>query len=397
MLHFAELAFALTLVVTTLPLLAELALACAGNLLPRRRPAAADFPGRLAVLVPAHNEELLIARTVESLLRSAAGSTHETTVVVIAHNCSDRTAQRAHTAGAEVLELNGEPGKGHALRFAIARVILQSAAAIAVVDADTIVAPNFLSAMRRVLTRSGAAQCRYELEVAPGHSGPAAELRALAFRGMNCIRPRGRSRLGLSSGIFGNGFALRAETLAAVPWEAFGIAEDLEFHTRLQLAGIRTAFVEQTTVVGAPAVTRDAEHSQRLRWEGGRLAVARQYAPRVLASLFRGHLLALQTLADLFSLPLGLVAFLLLPAFALGFAPHMAWLLGYSLTGFALIFLYVAFSILAAPSPRRAFAALAAAPRFLARKLLMIPAILRASRRGTAWTRTGRSSPEVRG
>jgi cellulose synthase/poly-beta-1,6-N-acetylglucosamine synthase-like glycosyltransferase len=399
MLHIAELALTLLFVAATLPLLLELALACAGNLLPRRLPAPAAFPGRIAVLVPAHNEELLIARTVESLLRSlAADSAHDSEIVVIAHNCSDRTARRARAAGARVLELNGEPGKGRALRFSITRVLIEGASAVAVIDADTVVSPNFLSVMRRALARAGAAQCRYELDVSPGGSAsPAAELGALAFRGMNFIRPRGRSRLGLSSGIFGNGFALRSETLATVPWEAFGIAEDLEYHTRLELAGIRTVFVEEATVFGAPASGRDAERSQRLRWEGGRLAVARQYAPRVLASLLRGHLRSLHTLADLFSLPLGLAALLLLPGCALGFAPHMHVLLLYSLAGIALIILYVLLAVGTAPQPRRALAALVATPAFLLRKTGMVHAILRASRRGTAWTRTGRGPQKVRG
>src|ERR1700761_8503930 len=57
---------------------------------------------RLVVLVPAHNEELLIARTVRSLL----GQTYPRELfqlAVIADNCSDATAAIAATAGADVV------------------------------------------------------------------------------------------------------------------------------------------------------------------------------------------------------------------------------------------------------------------------------------------------------
>src|SRR5579872_1187783 len=74
---------------------------------------------RLAVLVPAHDEELLVGRCVHSLLDQTypAGSYE---VFVIADNCSDGTAAVAEAAGARVL-VRTEPssrGKGRALRWA---------------------------------------------------------------------------------------------------------------------------------------------------------------------------------------------------------------------------------------------------------------------------------------
>src|SRR5690242_14789342 len=79
---------------------------------------------RLAVLIPAHNEELLVARCVRSLL-AQTWPEPQRRVIVVADNCSDSTARVALEAGAEVWPRTdpGAPGKGRALRWAIDRLL----------------------------------------------------------------------------------------------------------------------------------------------------------------------------------------------------------------------------------------------------------------------------------
>src|SRR5690242_20568119 len=55
-----------------------------------------------AILVPAHNEELLIGKTLSSLA-TLEYPTDRYAVHVIADNCTDRTAEIAQAAGAKVL------------------------------------------------------------------------------------------------------------------------------------------------------------------------------------------------------------------------------------------------------------------------------------------------------
>src|SRR2546423_2838388 len=57
---------------------------------------------RLLVLVPAHNEELMIARCVRSLL-DMSYPPHARRIVVVADNCTDATARIAVEHGAESL------------------------------------------------------------------------------------------------------------------------------------------------------------------------------------------------------------------------------------------------------------------------------------------------------
>jgi hypothetical protein len=95
-------------------------------------------PFRLAVVVPAHNEEAVIQRRLQSLY-ACDKTAAEVVVVVVANNCSDRTAERAAETGARVL-VRCEPekrGKGYALAFAFDVLHLEGFNAVLVVDADT--------------------------------------------------------------------------------------------------------------------------------------------------------------------------------------------------------------------------------------------------------------------
>ena len=77
----------------------------------------------LLFLVPAHDEELLIGRCVGSL-KAMDFPAERREIVVIADNCSDRTAALAAAQGARVLERSSarERGKGHAIGWALDRL-----------------------------------------------------------------------------------------------------------------------------------------------------------------------------------------------------------------------------------------------------------------------------------
>ena len=148
--------------VVTLPVTLELAVLTAASFLPKRKVKSSTSPVdlNLAVIVPAHNEELLIARSVRSVLESAGRS--QTRVVVIAHNCSDETAERAADAGAEVFVYDDPSarGKGFALRQGFEQVFSQGADAALVIDADSVVSENLVGAVRDAISQGASVvQC----------------------------------------------------------------------------------------------------------------------------------------------------------------------------------------------------------------------------------------------
>ena len=230
------------------------------SLLPKRTSARSvvSAPLHLAVIIPAHNEELLIASCVKSLRASAAGV--DTRIIAVAHNCSDRTAARAAEAGAEVVIYDNPlaKGKGSALSVGFAYASSQGVDATLVVDADSSVSSNLIGVVREAIANGAeAVQCRYEMDSSAER--PATRLTALAFRGFNVVRPAGRDRLGLSAGIVGNGFAIRQALLAQNSYNSLSVVEDLEFHIRLVLSGKRVQFLHDARVSSAMPSSKQGE------------------------------------------------------------------------------------------------------------------------------------------
>lgn len=376
------------------PLYFDLALCIAGNLFKARKPRLGVSRAiYLAVVVPAHDEESMIARTVRSLKASDPG----TVIYVVAHNCTDGTAKAAAEAGARVVELNDskQRGKGAALRHGFAAAKAGGADAFLVVDADSVVSSNLIWATRRMLEQGAdACQCRYELELGDADAGqahPLARLRSVAFRGMNVVRARGRAGFGFSTGLFGNGFALTAAALERAPFNANSIAEDVEYHTKLVHAGVPVYWVGNAFVYAHSPASGRAQATQEARWEGGRIGIASRATGPLGSALLQGKWRAVETLADVWSLPLsrGIIALLL----TLALAVH--WLHVFALVCGAITIIYVLTAAMLGNEPGRDLGALALAPLYLAWKVLITPLVLRQSRSRAEWARTKREAPQI--
>jgi cellulose synthase/poly-beta-1,6-N-acetylglucosamine synthase-like glycosyltransferase len=377
------------IVLATLPLITETLVLSIAAMLPKTGAwktarGAAWIP--LTVLIPAHNEEALIGRCIRSVLRSAGQGVD---VLVVAHNCTDATAMKATAAGANVLVLNdpGQVGKGRALSHGFAAALASPSHGVLVIDADSVAEPGLVDKVgRRLVSGSAALQCRYELICR--HDRPRTKLKALAFHAFNVIRPRGRARLGLSAGILGNGFALHREVLKRVPHNAHSIVEDLEYHLALVRANIRVEFVDTAVVHGEMPVTSKSTRTQRARWEGGRLRVMIQWAPRLLLDVFQGRVRLIEPLLDLLALPISSGVTLLLVAACL----PVTWLRLYVLGAFVVLLLHLTAAALGGPGIWGTMKALSGAPGYVLWKLWTFPDILRASRANAVWVRTERQS-----
>ncbi len=79
---------------------------------------------KFAFIVPAHNEEKIISKTIYSL-SGLIYPKKNYDVFVIADNCTDQTAQIARSLGTTVLERTNpdRKGKGYALRWAFDKVL----------------------------------------------------------------------------------------------------------------------------------------------------------------------------------------------------------------------------------------------------------------------------------
>lgn len=106
-----------------------------------------------SVIVPAHDEEAVLAATLRTLLADARPG--ELDVVVVANACRDRTAEVARAARVRVIE-TATPGKAHAIRLGDAEC---RAFPRFVLDADTGLTAPALRALVGALAGSGALAC----------------------------------------------------------------------------------------------------------------------------------------------------------------------------------------------------------------------------------------------
>jgi cellulose synthase/poly-beta-1,6-N-acetylglucosamine synthase-like glycosyltransferase len=356
---------------------------------------------RVAVLVPAHNEEALVGRCVTTL-RDQSYPVDLLDVVVIADNCTDETAARAAAAGATVLVRTAPDarGKGPALRWAVDRLLERdpALAALAVVDADSVAEPGLLAGLVARLEQ-GASVVQAEYLGRNEDGSTKSELRAAAFLLFHRVRFGGRAVLGLPCHLVGNGMLFSRQVLEDHPWDAFSSAEDLEYSVDLRLAGVRPVYAGDARLA-APVVGRGrAAEIQRLRWEGGRFYVVRTRLPRLLGTMIgRGRWSLLDAAVDLAVPPLGLLAAGSLLGATLGVVLLVAgvaapWVVAPWLVAVAAVPIFVVVGLAAARAPRAMWRALLVAPALVVSELWTRLRLLRGLR-ATTWERTLRPGEE---
>ena len=258
-------------------------------LMPRRVEERRRSGRRVAVIVPAHDEEELVARAVRSLLCQHYPA-ELLRVIVVADNCTDATASVAGGAGAEVWERHDQRalGKGHALRWAIDRLLGEPNApdAVVVVDADSVAARDLVAALVWEQD-AGADAVQAEYLVLPENDSARSRLVAAGFLLFHRVRLGGRRRLGLPAALVGNGMLFTRSLLERHPWDSFTGVEDLEYTIRLRLAGVRPRFAPRALVWGPMPGTYTAMSGQRARWEGGRFHAVRRWQRKPRAAINR--------------------------------------------------------------------------------------------------------------
>jgi cellulose synthase/poly-beta-1,6-N-acetylglucosamine synthase-like glycosyltransferase len=363
--------------------------------LPRRhlRDAPSRDRARLAVVIPAHDEELMLPDLLETLRAQTYDKAHFT-VHVLADNCGDATAALARRNGAVTHERNDpeHSGKGQAIAWLLPELIASDADAFVFIDADSYVEPRFLETIDGYLGR-GDELLQASYRVARPDSSWLVSLRALAFGLMHELRGRGKSRLGISTGIWGNGMVFSRDALANLGWQSFSSVEDAEHHLRMLLAGRRVRFVPEVSVYGDMPGSLKAARSQQVRWEAGRLALVRRYGPRLLRrATLRRDISAASALIELVLPPLSvLLGFeVAVAALALLLAPGTAAVVAqFSLLGLAA---YILGGFPLSGLRPRSYIALVYAPAYVLWKTVLYSREL-VRRTDSAWIRTSRKPP----
>lgn len=362
----------------------------------RGRARAATF-ARFAILIPAHDEEGIIERLLASLAALDYPS-EAYRVCVIADNCGDRTAELARAAGVRVYERMDatKRGKGYALAWIFGQLAAEGREydAYVVLDADSVVDPDFLRALARGLA-TGAPALQASNAVLNVAESPSTALRWLALTLMNHVRPLGRNRLGGSSTLTGNGMCLTHGLLQRHPWRAFGLAEDYQYYLSLVADGERALYVPDARVRSTMPTTFKQMQSQDIRWESlgpGQSGWQRMVARRLLTSGLRERdWVRLDALAELVTPPLSFLASACVVVLVAALVLRAPLQLVVALLTLAGLLAYVGSAFYLLRPPLAVYKALLHAPRFAARKLWVYFVLRRSSKLTSTWVRTSRT------
>ncbi len=258
-----------------------LGLALAYLLLRERNPGPVDPLNRFAILVPAHNEELLIGNLCESLMQVDYPK-NNFKIFIIADNCSDQTADICRQYPLLVLERYDpeQGGKGQALAWGLRQVDLDQFDAVFMVDADNVVDPSILCELSRMLNQGQQAIQCYN---AVGNRDDSwfTQLLYVTRTIGNLLYHEAKFRLGLSSYLMGNGLCFRSELLQSRGWTAFSAGEDWEYYAQLVEKNIMIGFAAKAKVFHQESRSLNQATSQRLRWSSGRFSIAKTMGVRI--------------------------------------------------------------------------------------------------------------------
>jgi len=231
---------------------------------------------RFAIIVPAHDEELLIGRLLESIRnQDYPGTLFE--AIVVADNCTDATAEISRNDGVTVLERDDkrDRGKGYAIKWALETIDLDRFDAVLVVDADCIISANALKSLDGTLQEWKVIQC-YNGIGNPDESW-FTRLLDVSRTINNTIYSPAKQRLGLSCELTGTGMCFAARILREYGWDAFTVGEDWEYYAKLIQKGEIIGFDCSARVYHVESSSLRQATSQRMRWSSGRFAVAWKY------------------------------------------------------------------------------------------------------------------------
>lgn len=275
---------------------------------------------QIALVICAKNEAAMIRSTVVTALKAVRPGD---ALFVIADNCTDQTAAAGRRAGAEVF-IRDEIyplGKGAAIAWFVKthtqRLLPYSF--LVILDADSIIHPNFISILDQSLGKeTKAAQCfvspiRYE-------NSPVGTLIAFSETVDQTIFDYLRARTGWSVRLRGTGMIFAPEVLRDLDFGTDSEVEDIVLSLLLAEKKVKIHAIEKVVVFDPKPLKAAAASRQRARWFRGQLKTLWDYRRMVLKIMLSG-LDGCSLLSSLFLKPrwLKLMALSLLGVFLIRF------------------------------------------------------------------------------
>lgn len=248
---------------------------------------------RYGIIIPARNEESVVAGLIESVRKNNYPQ-DKLDVFVIAHNCTDRTAEVARaTGGAYVYEYNNpdECTMGYAFRYLFERIRedygIESYDGFFLFNADNILDKQYFENMNNAFVACGR-QCVITSFRSSKNFGSnlMSAMYGLYFAYGCRFESRGRSALGCSTRVQGTGYVINS-SIVKDGWKYVTLTEDWEFTADQILQGNKIVFCDDAVFYDEQPTTVRVMWRQRVRWAKGHLLVCISRMKDLMRSIFR--------------------------------------------------------------------------------------------------------------
>lgn len=247
---------------------------------------------RIAIFIAARNEESVIGELLKSIENQDYDKKYLQTVV-IADNCTDKTAEIARSFGATVFErFNKEKiGKGYALDFAIDSLQKENKwkeiDGIIVLDADNLLRENYVTEMNKTFSDGYEAMTSYRNSKNYGDNWISAGYGLWYIRESKFLH-YARMLLGSSCAISGTGFLVSRKLLDRFNgWKFYLLTEDIEFSIFSVLQGVKIGCCINAELYDEQPVTFKQSYKQRLRWSKGFFQVWQKHGKELVRGIFK--------------------------------------------------------------------------------------------------------------
>lgn len=248
---------------------------------------------RLAILVSARNEELVIGNLLESI-EDQDYDKSLLKVFVVADNCTDRTADIARGYGAVVYERFDKTliGKGYALDWLLDKIkndgYWDDIDGFLVFDADNVLMPNYITEMNKTFSDGYEAATSYRNSKNYGDNWISAGYGLWYLRESKYLH-NSRMLMNTSCAISGTGFLVSKRLIEKHGgWKFFLLTEDIEFSICNVVEGERIGYCDGAELYDEQPVTFKQSWKQRLRWSKGFFQVFGKYGWRLAKGIFKG-------------------------------------------------------------------------------------------------------------
>lgn len=235
----------------------------------------------IAVLMPAHNEALVIAAPIQAIMQQLQAGDR---LLVVADNCSDDTAAIARGLGAQVVERQHQTlrGKGYALDFGVQHLCEHPPEVLMIVDADCIVAENAIDRLAKACWMQQAPIQALDLMESPANASLKIRIAEFAWHVKNKVRPLGSKVLGVPCQLMGTGMAFLWEDILKIDLATGNIVEDMKMGLDFARLHKPPKFMPDALVTSQFPVSAQATESQRTRWEHGHMSVIVSELPSLM-------------------------------------------------------------------------------------------------------------------